>query len=267
MGPEDAPGEVEGGDDEVLVGVDGGVDDAVGDRDPGVTVTQAVDLPEELGAALGPLGEQAGLSGAVVAVPNDVFSTIDKEITISYWVNYDINCPDDVLIFDNGGAEALSITDCSADDGCVNFEAGGDITNWAELSPADYNQWHHYAVVKNADEGVQNIYYDGELVGWNREALSSMAGIEGFIIGRAQSDSNDLKYYDWRHGWKMYMGRLDDFRIYDYALSQAEILSLAGLSDFDQPVPSDAELYIDQIINFKDHCILLSSWLDEELWP
>ena len=68
----------------------------------------------------------------------------------------------------------------------------------------------------------------------------------------------------------MYMGRLDDFKIYDYALSHSEVLNLAGLSSWYQPVLSEADLYQDsseEIINFRDYIVLIDAWLEEELWP
>ena len=66
-----------------------------------------------------------------------------------------------------------------------------------------------------------------------------------------------------------YDGLIDDFRIYDYALSQPEVAYIAtnGTGIFDQPLMSPADLSADGRINFKDFAILADNWLNERLWP
>jgi hypothetical protein len=71
-------------------------------------------------------------------------------------------------------------------------------------------------------------------------------------------------------------GALDDFRIYNHVLTDAEI---AGLVD-DTPgdgqlyvrVPSPANIYDDEpqgsrSVNFKDYAVLADQWLDQVQWP
>jgi hypothetical protein len=53
-------------------------------------------------------------------------------------------------------------------------------------------------------------------------------------------------------------GYIDEVRIYDYALSEAEIDYLATL----QP-----DLSADNRVNFNDYAELGDAWLDEQLWP
>jgi len=71
-------------------------------------------------------------------------------------------------------------------------------------------------------------------------------------------------------------GDLDDVRIYDRALTQAEIAYLADESPDDGrlyiPVPSvanidDQEPEGSRAVNSKDLAVLMNEWLDEELWP
>ena len=70
---------------------------------------------------------------------------------------------------------------------------------------------------------------------------------------------NDLHY-----GGSMrdreFSGWMDDVRIYNYALSPAEVGSLAGASN-----PGDLDG--DGKVVLKDHAVLANGWLDEQLWP
>jgi hypothetical protein len=71
-------------------------------------------------------------------------------------------------------------------------------------------------------------------------------------------------------------GSVDDVRIYNYVLSDAEIAGLVDDTPGDGqlyiPVPSAANIYDDEpegsrSVDFKDFAILADSWLDELLWP
>ncbi len=75
--------------------------------------------------------------------------------------------------------------------------------------------WHHVVVTIDADEGVATLYLDGEPVGENAEMTltpSDLGVTTQNWLGRSQYESDSL-----------YAGSLDDFRIYNRALSQAEI--------------------------------------------
>jgi hypothetical protein len=67
-------------------------------------------------------------------------------------------------------------------------------------------------------------------------------------------------------------GMLDDLRIYDYALTDGEILSLAGVGEVYYPLTSPANIYDEEPINskkvnFKDLAVLADEWLQELVWP
>lgn len=57
------------------------------------------------------------------------------------------------------------------------------------------------------------------------------------------------------------MVKADDIRIYDYTLSQEEVLSLAQLSWMYLPLDSVANLYDDEIIDHRDYAVIASEWL------
>jgi hypothetical protein len=75
---------------------------------------------------------------------------------------------------------------------------------------------------------------------------------------------------------EVFIGRLDEVRIYNRALSAAEIAYLADLTPGDGKlhisILSPAELYDSEpdgskSVNFRDFAYLANAWLEEELWP
>jgi len=62
---------------------------------------------------------------------------------------------------------------------------------------------------------------------------------------------------------------IDDFRIYDYALSQKEIAYVAtnGTGVFNLPLLSPLDLTQDDAIDFMDFAVLAENWLENQLWP
>ena len=62
----------------------------------------------------------------------------------------------------------------------------------------------------------------------------------------------------------LFNGRIDEVRIYNRALSGVEVVWLAGRTS---PFSIPADLYQDDVIDFKDLAVLGDSWLEEILWP
>ena len=127
--------------------------------------------------------------------------------------------------------------------------------------------WHHVAVTIDADNDILSLYLDGLLVDENTDANltpSDLGVTTNNWLGRSQyaADAN-------------YMGSLDDFRIYDRALSQGEVAWIYGFRDeFTQPlylllIPANPDInsYVDGTIDFKDYAAMTNWWLEEQLWP
>jgi hypothetical protein len=75
--------------------------------------------------------------------------------------------------------------------------------------------WHHVAVTMNDDTNIMVLYLDGEEVGRTSAVTitpSDLGNTTNNWLGRSQFTADAY-----------YKGSLDDFRIYNYALSQAEI--------------------------------------------
>jgi len=120
--------------------------------------------------------------------------------------------------------------------------------------------WHHVAVTisdpNTAGNRTIRLYLDGTQVGMNSQATlspSSLGVTTNNWLGRSQFDADAY-----------YAGRLDDFRIYNRALSMPEVAWLAGKT---VPFSEPYDLNVDGAVNFKDFAKLGQDWLEEILWP
>jgi len=116
-------------------------------------------------------------------------------------------------------------------------------------------RWNHWAFTKDAGTGKMQIFLNGLLYDSRTGSTSPISNITSFEIGSG-----------WYGG---YDGLIDDFQIYDYALSQAEIVYAAtnGTGIFDLPLLLPADLNSDNRIDFKDFALLADNWLENQLWP
>ncbi|MFA6175024.1 MAG: LamG-like jellyroll fold domain-containing protein [Phycisphaerae bacterium] len=223
--------------------------------------------------------------GVFVTLPAAAFSTVTNEITISVWMRNPAGVggtgspiPNNAHFFDAGkGTSSYVFTiylgwkpeGDNASYGTVpfltNYDTPGeqDFVAVSYPSPDKYYgiepggtlRWVHYAFVKNVTTGVQQIYVDGELVAEGRNMFRSIAGITKATLGTAT--------------WvaRPFFGESDDLRIYDKALSQAEIVSLAGKASVVQPLITSADINKDNVVDFKDLSVIFDSWASISLWP
>ena len=93
----------------------------------------------------------------------------------------------------------------------------GDV--WDDSQPAAGGQWHHLAFVQDGPAGVGYFYIDGELITTAGTFSCDTTG-RPLFIGAAGTDVEASAF-------EAFKGRIDDVRIYSYALSQLEIQYLA----------------------------------------
>jgi len=109
-------------------------------------------------------------------------------------------------------------------------------------------EWHHLAAS-----------FDGTTIAWYGDGL--LGGTD---------DSRPLDTRDQVHMGKRddnanyFPGRVDEVRIFNRVLSEAQIAWLAGHTS---PLSIPADLYQDDVIDFKDFAVLADAWLEEILWP
>ncbi|MCU0917531.1 MAG: hypothetical protein MUC88_23645 [Planctomycetes bacterium] len=123
-------------------------------------------------------------------------------------------------------------------------------------------RWNHWAFTKDirvagpdGRKGRMEIYLNGVLYDRRTGTDTPITGITSFEIG-----SGWYGHYD---------GMIDDFRIYDYALSAAEIAHVAtrGTGIFPQRSLATADLNADGAVNLDDFALLATRWLTRSLWP
>ena len=156
----------------------------------------------------------------VVNPPTSTLNTISDAVTFSVWLNGGAAGIRPQWVFDTGISPYVNaqVPD-GADD--VVWTAGTDTLTWATSTSGDWEgSWVHYAFVKNASTGLMRIYRNGEPVAEKTNAYASMSSIQNttFDIGAMIEHGND------------YIGSMDEFRVYDYALNATEVAFLAGLA-------------------------------------
>jgi hypothetical protein len=100
--------------------------------------------------------------------------------------------------------------------------------------------WHHVAIVLNADGGNMLMYVDGEVIDEQTTTI--------FPANLPLTTQNWLGQSQWPDG--IYDGALDDFRIYDQALTQEEIAIVMTGAGAEYPFallpnPADGALHAD----------------------
>ena len=168
--------------------------------------------------------------GALVQVPSAALGAFDSAtendaITISAWLFGSSDQPaDDVVFWGSSEADGIGIRSLNAHvpwsdatiywdtSGCCDgtqriFKAESDSTEWR-------GRWNHYVFVKDGD--LKQIWQNGSLFhhGTNTADLTL---IRGFFIG------GSLNNGEWSYG-----GLIDDFAVWDRALTASQIQSLAG---------------------------------------
>ena len=224
-------------------------------------------------------------STANVEVPNDVFTLPMNEVTVSFWLK--ITSPLDIwwdIPFSAGDDQDwfMMFAIASQADWDTETELPGYYIAWRtsirnfdtedceQLFYDDFTAdmpegWHHYAGTKNALSGVQSLYVDGVMVAQARSFFRTLEPEDPDSTDVLIGDSSGL------YQWGPVPGKIDEFRIYDYALPHGQILDLAGLTSITQPFQPYAEpfnLIEDGIINFEDYDVITQHWLEGPvLWP
>ncbi len=114
-------------------------------------------------------------------------------------------------------------------------------------------KWYMIAYVFDNTQQQVRLYLDGDL-----KKTISISGTPLLMQSGESMRIGDTGYEEWMNGL------IDEVRIYNRALSAAQIAWLAGYTSL---VSIPADLRQDNAINFKDFAVLADSWLEEILWP
>lgn len=134
-------------------------------------------------------------------------------------------------------------------------------------------RWNHWVFIK--DPNQMQVYCNGNLIGdangndWASVANSPLVTLPVGLFHLGCRSSG------WGGSW--WVGRIQDFRLYDYALSPPEVdwLATDGTGHLLIPITTPANLYLDggtagdqnQIVNFEDLSVMGIQWHTIQLWP
>lgn len=196
-----------------------------------------------------------------------VFSHVEHGITIAFWQYGDDSshlsdtlCCSNYIYGLDDPAIAINLG-CWRPPGQYNWDCGQPWSFDNRLSgnhryPSEWSgRWNHWAFTKDVQTGTMQIFLNGLLYDSRIGTNSPISGITSFEIGSG-----------WYGG---YDGLIDDFRIYNVALSQSEVAYVAtyGTGIFEQPLLIPMDLNEDDQIDFSDFAVLADHWLENQLWP
>jgi len=126
--------------------------------------------------------------------------------------------------------------------------------------------WEHYAFVRN-DSNLA-IYVNGLLEEISDSNGTPMATPELLYLGMGADRSPAST--DGTHDG--FTGNMDDWKIFDYALSAQEIAHIASDGYGIFLMESRVNLYDEEAagkraVNLRDYALLVQDWLQELLWP
>jgi hypothetical protein len=158
---------------------------------------------------------------------------------------------DTISIRHDAAGTNTSCADCyrtglTIDEGMGTGEA--DFSRQLETSSGvQTTNWQHVAYTWDGTTGQQSLYVNGtNVTSFTDHAEGSLKNLEGLWLGQGPKDEYDS--LSWNEGWK---GQMDEFMLFDRALSDAEVDDLADresgyvITEWDSKddIPaSDAEL-------------------------
>jgi hypothetical protein len=130
------------------------------------------------------------------------------------------------------------------------------------VAPVWQDEWLHLAGTYDGDSNTVKGYLNGLHVGVKTDANFVAKGwtlsqdTRGLAIGNPSP----------------FLGIIDDVRVYDYALAEAEVMWLASDGTGYTALTAPANLYDleapgQQAINYRDIAVLINHWLEKKKWP
>jgi hypothetical protein len=240
--------------------LDGDATDSSGNGRNGTLVGN----PVWIDGRIGPNSLSSDGDGDAIKCGNYNPSEDTNELTVALWSYWDgLNGNYQTLVAKRDSWDSNDImwqfgpqTAWEGSVGQLEISQPDSTVNWGVIIPE--GEWAHLAVT--ADGNDATLYINGENM-----------GTFPFTFG-TDTDANMVISASEPNGSESFNGNIDDVRIYNYALSQAEVAYLAveGASTCVVPMPPESEvfdLYDDNKINLKDFAQIAECWLKEELWP
>jgi hypothetical protein len=176
---------------------------------------------------------------AIEPPQNTLPSLADNGITVAMWLNglTTQNPEKNMWVLDGGTDDHRLTVQVPNIDQEVIWRAGNDSNDylvWGVDTSSWQGDWHHLAFVKDESAEKMYIYLDGDLGWWKPGTDPTITNLanEQLRIGARETSSNN------------YEGKIDDFRIYDIALSETSIEELVRGGDLASawgPSPYDGQ--------------------------
>jgi len=170
--------------------------------------------------------DDLGIPATVIDAPMDTCATVDEGITVAMWLKDAYRGDSNNVVFNTGyggetGAYHVLASVGNPNEPAVIWRAGNDtndVLTW-DMSPYDPDTlggWHHWAFVKDEVGGKIAIYFDGKPAASDNTVNQTLVNIQNctFKIGSLTWENME------------YIGKMDDFRVYDYAFSDKQVASL-----------------------------------------
>jgi hypothetical protein len=221
-------------------------------------------------------GAALEFDGGWVSVPNETTPKLNltEAVTVCAWIKRAGPASDDMQVVCKGRNDNETYSLDTGDDEelvlGIRDSNGGDMKDVKGDSELAIDEWLHIA--GTCDGNNMTIYLNGKVVKTEKK------GNFKFFV-----DANDGLGIAERWGdlgtnsWYPFIGTIDDVRIYDYALSGAEICYIASDGDGVAEMNNNANVFVDQpeatteqVVNLKDFAVLMNEWLAKEqplLWP
>ncbi|MHC4675899.1 MAG: LamG domain-containing protein, partial [Planctomycetota bacterium] len=172
--------------------------------------------------------------------PQDTLPSLaDSGITVAMWLNgLTTQDPEKNMWVLDGGTDDHRLTVIVPNiEAKVIWRAGNDSNDYLEWdvdTSSWQGDWHHLAFVKDEAAEKMYIYLDGDLGWWKPGTDPTITNLANkqLRIGARETSSNN------------YQGKVDDFRIYDIALSETSIEELVRGGDLASawgPSPYDGQ--------------------------
>jgi len=168
-----------------------------------------------------------------ISTPLELQVGTDESLTISTWATMPTEPPQnhmDICGLERTDAQEIRLSLNTAGNLIASFRDDSHDPNLVVVSaPLDGN-WHHFAAIRNKTNDKIELYIDGVLAG-NDDDTGGDINFGGPMMLDIGADNNSTFGHQF-----LFLGSIDDVRIYDYALSADEVMQLAN------PCP-DLELF------------------------
>lgn len=121
--------------------------------------------------------------------------------------------------------------DANANNGCCSGVADR-LTYGSNQSEFASDVWHHWAFVKDGVNNTASIYFNGILKATTAASTDDIGAILSFFVGSAFN------------GGESYLGQIDDFAVFNTALSGGELARIAAGGALVIPEPASAMLLL-----------------------